>query len=68
MRRREDLDEDIDGIVVVPPLGDREVDNGVRRLLARGVMIQGSSSSTGSRGDPERNYAAAAENRDYEMD
>ncbi|KAI0950852.1 hypothetical protein AcW1_008048 [Taiwanofungus camphoratus] len=37
LHSREDVnaDDDVDGIVVIPPMGDREVENDVRRLLGR---------------------------------
>lgn len=62
IRRREEGtsagDDDVDGIVVIPHLSDREVENDVRRLLGRPVrrvpLIQGSSS--GSHDDSERDY------------
>ncbi|KAK7682499.1 hypothetical protein QCA50_014299 [Cerrena zonata] len=51
-------DDDVDGIVVIPPLGDREVENDVRRLLGRPVrripLLSGSTS--GSHDDSERDY------------
>ncbi|PCH42108.1 hypothetical protein WOLCODRAFT_137703 [Wolfiporia cocos MD-104 SS10] len=40
VRSRDDIsaDDDVDGIVVIPPLGDRQVENDVRRLLGRHGM------------------------------
>ena len=59
-------DDDGEGIVVIPPLGDREVDDDVRRLIesrhAITLRIRGASAD-GTDGDGDRD-----DSRDDEMD
>ncbi|OBZ66135.1 Uncharacterized protein C4G3.03 [Grifola frondosa] len=68
MYRREDADadDDAEGIVVIPPLGDREVENDVRRLLGRhGVR---SRSTTVLNTDAAQDRTAGEGGADEEMD
>lgn len=68
MRSRMDADEDVEGIVVIPPLGDATVENEVRQLFDRhGIRTRHapteslSQSQSGAGFEADSMYDAAAE-------